>query len=212
MIGSVVAVKRANSKVKPDNRSRGSKREEILRGASALFVERGLHAVSTRQIAEAAGISQPSLYAHFATKDAIAVELCCRAFDELHEGLARAVARNDAPHERIRELSRTYIEFGLHNEAAYRVAFMLELPSEQREEKSRVLAAGLRAFGVLRSAFENIASGPDQANLAAQSAWASMHGIVSLLLARSEFPFERREALIEKHLDSIMMSVPLPAK
>ena len=50
-------------------------REEILRAASSLFFERGYGGTSTRDIAEAVGIRQPSLFHHFASKRAIMDEL-----------------------------------------------------------------------------------------------------------------------------------------
>ena len=66
------------------------RREEILAAALKLFNEFGVYAVSTRQIAEAVGISQPTLYAYFPTKDDIGMELHSRAFAMLGERLAAA--------------------------------------------------------------------------------------------------------------------------
>ncbi|KAA9106040.1 TetR/AcrR family transcriptional regulator [Microbacterium rhizomatis] len=51
-----------------DLSSGGGGRERILRAASRLFLSQGYAATSTRDIALAAGIRQPSLYHHFATK------------------------------------------------------------------------------------------------------------------------------------------------
>jgi AcrR family transcriptional regulator len=50
-------------------------RELILREASRLFASRGYLGTSTREIATAVGIQQPSLYNHFASKQAIAEAL-----------------------------------------------------------------------------------------------------------------------------------------
>ncbi|SDK54832.1 transcriptional regulator, TetR family [Nocardioides sp. YR527] len=50
-------------------------REEILDHAARLFVERGFSGTSTREIAEACGIRQASLYYHFTGKDDILAEL-----------------------------------------------------------------------------------------------------------------------------------------
>ena len=47
----------------------------ILREASRLFGERGYHGTSTRAIAAAVDVRQPSLFHHFASKQAIAEEL-----------------------------------------------------------------------------------------------------------------------------------------
>ncbi|MEM6354132.1 MAG: TetR/AcrR family transcriptional regulator [Pseudomonadota bacterium] len=49
---------------------RGERREQIIEAATAHFAEHGFDA-STRQIAEAAGITQPLLYSHFPSKDAL---------------------------------------------------------------------------------------------------------------------------------------------
>lgn len=51
-------------------------RENILIEASRLFARRGYHGTTTRAIAAAVGISQPSLFFHFATKKAIVERLC----------------------------------------------------------------------------------------------------------------------------------------
>jgi AcrR family transcriptional regulator len=50
-------------------------RERILREASVLFARKGYAATTTRQIAEAVGIRQPSLFHHFPTKAHIMQEL-----------------------------------------------------------------------------------------------------------------------------------------
>ncbi len=70
---------------------------------------------------------------------------------------------------------------------------MLDLPADHSDEKSRVLAAGVRAF-------EDLAPDAAAIDTAAQFSWAGMHGLVSLLLARPEFPFVDRETPIEAHL------------
>lgn len=54
-------------------------REEILDIAAGLFVDRGFAATSTRDIAEAVGIRQASLYFHFANKEEILGELLQRS-------------------------------------------------------------------------------------------------------------------------------------
>jgi AcrR family transcriptional regulator len=50
----------------------GSTQDSILREAGRLFALKGFHGTSTREIAEAVGIRQPSLFHHFASKHDIA--------------------------------------------------------------------------------------------------------------------------------------------
>ena len=57
-------------------------RQRILREASLLFAQKGYHGTSTREIATAVGIQQPSLFHHFESKDAIMAELIAFDLDE----------------------------------------------------------------------------------------------------------------------------------
>jgi len=59
-----------------------STRQRILREASLLFATKGYHGTSTREIAAAVGIQQPSLFHHFESKDAIMTELIAFDLDE----------------------------------------------------------------------------------------------------------------------------------
>jgi AcrR family transcriptional regulator len=189
----------------PTRRARtGERREQILDVALRLFGERGAGNVTTRQIAEAVGISQPSLYAHFASADAIADELCVRAFDVLQARFAAMAADVDDPWQRLDVLGRAYIEFGLDHPDMYRIAFM---PTRETQPPPGMtfdlatcdpgLAAGLRAFSSLRDTIVQIRGrNDDQVAVIAQAVWALVHGLTSLLISKPYFPWVERERLI----------------
>lgn len=181
------------------NRS-GNRREQILDASLALFARYGIGGVTTRMIAECVGISQPSLYAHFANSHDIATELCCRAFGRLQERMEAAVYGEDDPRDKLLRLGREYVRFGLEEPAMYRVAFMIDQPDGDAQA-SPVLGAGLKAFGVLLVLFhEVLGTHGVSTDAMAQSTWASMHGLVALLLVRHEFPWADRDELVELHL------------
>lgn len=69
-----------------------STRESILLHASRLFAARGFLGTSTRDIAAAVGIRQPSMYSHFPTKQAIAEELLRRDLTAGIEALQQLTA------------------------------------------------------------------------------------------------------------------------
>jgi AcrR family transcriptional regulator len=182
----------------------GERREQILQESLRLFAERGVFQVSTREIAKAVGISQPSLYAHFKSRDEIAIELSQRAFVMLRERMETVDALQGVPVERLRRMGREYVHFGLQHTAAYRVAFMVERANLAPADHLAIHKAGLRGFSVLHGLFKEVRKCDDLRTAAlAQSTWASMHGLVSLLLARPEFPWVEQEALIELHLDRV---------
>lgn len=180
------------------------RREHILAEALRLFARFGMDQVTTRKIAEAVGISQPSLYAHFSGRDEIAIELSRRAFGRLRERMERALVQGTTTLEQLRLMGREYVLFGLEESDAYRVAFMMERVNLASNHQAAVHATGMHGFSLVHAFFRN-ARGKDDARTAAmaQSAWASMHGLVALLLARPDFPWVQRKELIEIHLDRL---------
>ena len=52
---------------------RSEKRDRILRAAEAIFLDKGFHAASMNEIAEAADVSTPQLYNFYASKAALAL-------------------------------------------------------------------------------------------------------------------------------------------
>lgn len=183
------------------------RREEILDAAQSLFGQKGVHAVSTRQIAEIAGISQPALYAYFATKDDIAAELCVRAFAILGQRMAEARVGYTPTAANFARCLRVYIDFGLDHPDAYRVAFMLEKSvdgSFLEKTGDRPMLAGKEVFHVFAEMVAEFhARGEtvsDDPLAAAQVLWAGLHGLVALLIARPEFPWVDREKLIATHV------------
>ncbi len=183
------------------------RREEILDAALKLFSAKGLQTVSTRQIAEAAGISQPALYAYFATKDDLIAELCVRAFATLSARMAAGKADWSPCAEAFDRFMRIYIDFGLERPDAYRVAFMIEKSHDgtfNARTGGRPMAAGIEAFqGFVAMIAHLHAAGltiDDDPVRLTQNLWAGLHGLVSLLIARPEFPWVEREALIAGHI------------
>lgn len=189
----------------------GQRRDQILDAALQLFAQNGMANVTTRQIAQAVGISQPSLYAHFRTADEIGGELCARAFATLSARMQRCADLPGTPRERLARMARAYVEFGLDNPDMYRVAFMIEdmktcaegaAPTDaDTGPTDPVLAAGLRSFAVMHEqVIALLGRDCEEAMLTAQLIWVHVHGLVSLLIARPEFPWLDRERLIAAHI------------
>ena len=200
----------ASDSVPAGRRPKGAgpdRRRQILAEALKLFSEFGVHRVSTRQIAAAVGISQPSLYAHFPTKQAIVDEVCADAFALLTARMQAVLPPGHGP-EAMPALARVYIDFGLSEPDAYRVAFMIEALHEAADPASDpALKAGLQSYAVCRAAVaQAYGAGRDEAEIdvMAQSIWASLHGLVSLLIARPTFPWADRERLIEAHIGRLL--------
>ena len=78
----------------------------ILQAARRLFMAHGYRAVSTRQVAEAVGLTQPALYHHFATKEELYVAVVLGEVARLRAGLERIIRRDSPVDERLRGVAR----------------------------------------------------------------------------------------------------------
>jgi AcrR family transcriptional regulator len=78
----------------------------IVQAARRLFMAHGYRAVSTRLVAEAAGLTQPALYHHFATKEELYVAVALAELARLQAGLERIARRDAQADERLRGAAR----------------------------------------------------------------------------------------------------------
>lgn len=78
----------------------------IVQAARRLFMAHGYRAVSTRQVAEAVGLTQPALYHHFATKEELYVAVALGEVARLRGGMERLARREGSARERLHGIAR----------------------------------------------------------------------------------------------------------
>src|SRR3954471_18817338 len=83
----------------------------IARVAARLFADRGYDATSVREIVEASGVTKPTLYYHFGSKQGLAEALLTRPMSEFIESLRGLVAREGDPVTLLRSMFETFIGF-----------------------------------------------------------------------------------------------------
>ncbi len=84
--------------------------ERILQSALSLFSEKGYDATSVREICEASGITKPTLYHFYGSKEGVYRTLVDGTLDRVREDMARAIEGDGPLRERIRRLTLTYFE------------------------------------------------------------------------------------------------------
>ena len=70
---------------------------QVLDAAARIVVEDGVEALSTREIAAAAGVPIATLYQYFADKEAVLLALAQRDMDEMDAEVAEAIAGLESP-------------------------------------------------------------------------------------------------------------------
>ena len=76
-------------------------RRRLLDGGRKVFAERGVEATTVLEIIRAAGVSQPSFYNHFASKDELAHEIVAEFFRQDRQAKLEVIRSIDDPAEAI---------------------------------------------------------------------------------------------------------------
>ncbi|MDQ1124040.1 TetR/AcrR family transcriptional regulator [Microbacterium trichothecenolyticum] len=120
----------------------GGTRQQILVHAARLFGRHGYHGTTTREIADAVGIRQPSLFYHFSAKHVILSELVdadlAQTFGRLQEARALDAPWAERFHYFLTISSHDYLTLPYDARGYYSDAIFTEPEFErQREEISR---------------------------------------------------------------------------
>jgi AcrR family transcriptional regulator len=193
----------------PNRRGEGTKlREEILEAARALVEEGGEQSVSLRAVARGIGIAAPSIYAHFADREAIVSALVDEAFEELSEVIVSAMDREIDPVARLRSACAAYVEFAIGRPNRYQLAFAA------REANSTPRASATRTFELLVDAVHAcIEAGSSLSKDAfgdATAIWVALHGYATQRSARPAFPWPATEATLARIVDGLAVLITAP--
>jgi AcrR family transcriptional regulator len=192
---------------KPEHKE--SLREEILDAARELFVAEGYESVSMRKIAERIGYSPTTIYLYFKDKSELLRQICESTFERLADEIVESQSKATGPLDKLRRGLLTYINFGLKNPHHYDVVFVSPKvrfmgPTEYSFDGSM----GQRAFELLGSSVaECMAAGvlrKGDVALTAQTFWAGIHGVTSLVNTHDGFPFVESERLATSIVDTMI--------
>jgi len=145
---------------------RESRRPGIEEAALRLFVEKGICAATTKEIAALAGVSEGAIYRHFESKEELALALFQENMQRLLAYLDRSLELAADPPTQLRAVQRAFLEFAFAEPLAY--AYLVEahqsefprLPPDQAKPKDvfvRILQRGM-AEGCFRSMDPHLAA------------------------------------------------------
>lgn len=181
-------------------REKANIREDILDAARTLFVKEGYEHVSIRKIAEKVEYAPGTIYLYFRDKAEILERLCDETFGKLSQKMQAINADPSNPLDGLRRGLRTYIQFGIDNPHHYIVTFVQakQLPHEHQPK------GGQQCFDCLRGAVRRCIDA-EQLNCndveeVSQAIWAGIHGLTTLLITCSAFPFIEQNRLIDRVL------------
>ena len=155
------------------------RRRQIADAAVRLFVEKGFHKTTTRQIARAADISIGSLYEYFTCKEDILYLVCDFIHSEMERGVATAMATAAGGRDALAMVIREYFMV-CHRMSDFILMIYQETQSLPRQWRQRVLENELRITGLLVGVLARLSQSGELPHLDERSIELTAHNIVVL--------------------------------
>ncbi|NSL53003.1 TetR/AcrR family transcriptional regulator [Bacillus sp. P2(2020)] len=86
------------------------RRDQMIKGAVKLFINKGFHRSTTREIAKAAGFSIGTLYEYIRKKEDVLYLVCDAIYDQVQERLQEVIDTDRGNIESLREAVRAYFK------------------------------------------------------------------------------------------------------
>jgi AcrR family transcriptional regulator len=201
----------------PNRRGEGARlRVEIVHAATGLAEENSdLSGITLRAVARRAGITAPSIYAHFGNLDDVIDAVIASTFEDLVRSLEHHLHGHTDPIGRLRALCHGYVSFGSGNPRLYRLLFGPDRPQPTSlTTKSIDSMPGAKAFamlvGSIHACIEAGQSSSTDPQRDAIALWAALHGYVGLLAGTPEFPWPPHDGVVDQFVDRLAYLTPRP--
>ena len=187
-------------------------RRLILDTTRRMLTEVGFRNLSMRRIAREIGYSATTIYLHFESKQELVYALIDEGAQRLFDLTVEAGRPHAAaPRTRLEKACQTYIEFGLANPEYYEIMYLLH-PDQMGRYPTDKYRRARRNILYLRDCLVQL---EQEGRLtltdplaSATAVWASLHGTVSLILARRVDKSVDIDVLIRASIQSILAQSP----
>jgi AcrR family transcriptional regulator len=169
----------------------GNLRQSLIDAALALLAEEQNWTFSLREVARKANVSHNAPYNHFADKRDLLAEVAASGFLVLRDRMKASIANGDRADVALVNTGVVYVKFGLENPAFYRLMFGSVLGASAEDRPEAYVSAANQAQAVLveviqagarSGVFPGLRNDPKHAQIAALSAWSTVHGFTMLVI------------------------------
>ncbi len=183
-------------------RQKETLRQEILDAARQILISEGIERLSMRSIAARIEYTPTTIYLYFKDKADLLFHLCEEVYGKMADTMEAAGAAISDPVECLRATMRAYIEFAFSEPVRYRIALMTDVaPTVDPSAFLKAGTRGITAYELVKERMRQVmgktVTEDGEIEALTQTLWAMAHGIVSLVITHSAFPWVEREALVE---------------
>ncbi len=136
------------------------RRRQIVDAAVGLFIEKGFHKTTTRQIAGAAGFSIGSLYEYVTCKEDVLYMVCDAIHAEVKQAVGEALARTDRGQDALAAVIREYFRV-CHRMSDHILMIYQETQSLPLQWREKVLENEIAITGIFIDVLARLAASGD---------------------------------------------------
>ena len=178
--------------------------DEILDAATGLLLETGdAKAVSIRAVARRVGITPPSIYLHYADKDALLDAVCARYFEKLDEAMQAAAIGQPTTLDVLRAQGLAYVRFATQTPELYRIATMCQGSPDSDVDVALTSSAFEHMRDTVQALMGEGVYTPGDPTAVALQLWTAGHGVAAMLIARPYLPFGDVEMFTDQVLRAV---------
>lgn len=120
-------------------REKESRREEIIRAATAVFFEKGLQAATMDEIAERAELSKGTLYLYYKSKEDLYLAVMNLGIDILRGMFEEARRSSSTTIDALREIGEAYYRFFREHRNFFRMFHFFQNPAFHKQVSAEML-------------------------------------------------------------------------
>jgi AcrR family transcriptional regulator len=169
--------------VSSDKYHHGYLRETLISEACQQIEQEGAIALNLSKLAQKIGVSQPAVYRHFPNKQALAISVAQKGFEQLTEDLQQAfqpVQGNSF--ESIKAIATAYVEFALNHPELARLMFSMKERITDPALHDISKAAAVPLLSIVEQAKGQDSLRNQDVYKTVRIIWATIHGLAMLLM------------------------------
>jgi AcrR family transcriptional regulator len=161
----------------------GHLRETLIHEAWQQIEQEGAIALNLSKLAQKIGVSQPAVYRHFSNKQALAISVAQRGFEQLAAALQKATEKVESDSfESIRAIAKAYVEFALARPEIARLMFSMKERTTDPALQDASKAAAVPLFCLVEAAKRGNGLRNKDVEQSVRIIWAAIHGLAMLLM------------------------------
>jgi len=157
-------------------------RDACVVAAREVIAERGIEALSLREVARKLGVSHQAPYRHYPSRDHLLAEVLRRCFQHFAAHLDARPRHDDAARD-LESLGLQYLAYAREHALEYRLMFSSTWPAAA--EQAGLAGDATHAFDVLRGVLRRLhgdtAAAREAVELDALYIWATVHGLAGVV-------------------------------